>query len=279
MDHHRPSLWAACAREAIAAAFRRIPAVILVLLFWAGEAQAQFSSDFCRHANSTLLVVRLQTGFKVVFALSRDGDKIEGRAQAWQSNGITAGRGNVTGSFGGSAPVGQGLVLEVYWEGREDIASTWFKGYLHNGQGQGSALDLAKFVPVDTTATTLNNCARWPEHDAAFCLDYASKAVAAANDNVQLGCGNSGPRWTTANDEHLDWCLSLGAEEEGPNNEAAARASAIKTCVVEVNKRRQVENKPGSSVGDVLEPVDPLDKAGVVERPEGSVGEFLKKSP
>ena len=261
--------------------YLRVIVIAVPMLGLCGEAQAQFSTELCKNANSTILIVKLQTGFKEVFALSRDGSKITGRVQAWQVNGITAGRGNVTGLFGGNAPVGEGLVLQIYWEGRSDIDFSYFKGYMHDGEARGSASDLNRpFNPVDANATTVAGCAKWPEHDAAFCQDYASKAVASAKENVQLGCGNNGPRWVTENSPHLTWCLALGAVETGPNNEAAARAGALQSCHAEIMRRsEQAVQKPGVPIGDIVKPVDPLDKLGVVKKPNEGVDQFLKQKP
>ncbi len=151
--------------------------VFLILAFWSGQANAQ-----CKQSNSTVLVIRLETGFRVVFSLTRDGNNIRGRAQAWQSNGITAGLGNVTGQFGGTAPVGQGYALDVYWEGRKDLSSSWFKGYLHHGEGRGTALDLAKGgASVQTTVTTTRDCERWPEQ---FSIAQVVRASPQVEPNV-----------------------------------------------------------------------------------------------
>lgn len=261
--------------------YLRVMVIAVPMLGLCGEAQAQFSADLCKNANTTMIVVKLRTGFKEVFALSRDGSKITGRVQAWQVNGITAGRGNVTGQFGGNAPVGEGIALQFRWEGRSDIDFSYFQGYMHDGEARGSASDLNRpFNPVDANATTVAGCAKWPEHDAAFCLDYASKAVAAAKENVQLGCGNSGPRWVTDNGQHLDWCLALGAVEEGPNNEAAARAGALRSCRAEIMRRSgQAVEKPGVPIGDIVKPVNPLDKLGVVEKPGAGIDDMLKEKP
>src|SRR5262249_48887263 len=171
-----------------------ILAAVLMLVLCSEEVQAQANVVVCKQTNMTILIVKLQTGFKENIVLHRDGDKIDGTAWAWQSNGITAGHGIVTGYFGGHAAIGRGLVLEVVWqgnpgEGRGSFVA--FQGPLHEGQGEdGRADDLnPPFSPVFANATTLVGCAKWPEHDAAFCQDYASKAVAAVKENVGLQCG------------------------------------------------------------------------------------------
>ena len=317
---------------------RVILAAASILVLGGEEAQAQFSADLCKIANTTMLVVTLRNGFKEVFALSREGSKITGRVQAWQVNGITAGRGNVTGSLG--APQGEGLTLQIYWEGRSDIDFSYFKGILHNGEAQGTASDLNRpFNPVDASAATVAGCDKWPE--TAFCQDYASNAVAAAKENVQLRCGNNGPRWTADYVQHLNWCLSLGAVETGPNSEAAARTGALKachfcrsyatkavaaakesvqlgcagndgprwsdnfnehqdwcmtvdpasaashtdarkadleTCRADVRAREEAVQKPGVPIGDIVKPVDPLDKLGVIKKPRTGIDDVLKET-
>jgi hypothetical protein len=161
----------------------RIILAFLVLTLWSGQANAE-SVEACKRPNSTLLLIRFETGFKVSFALTRDGNKITGRAQAWQANGITAGQGNVTGQFVGTAPVGQGYMLDVYWQGRKDLNSSWFKGILHHGEGNGTALDLAKGIaPVRTTATTTRDCERWPEQFSITQVVRASPPQVEPNVN------------------------------------------------------------------------------------------------
>jgi hypothetical protein len=161
----------------------RIILAFLVLRLWSGQANAE-TVEACKRLNSTLLVIRLETGFRVVLTLARDGNKITGRAQAWQANGITAGQGNVTGRFVGTAPAGQGYVLDVYWEGRKDLNSSWFKGTLHHGEGNGTAQDLAKGIGrVQTTATTNRDCERWPEQFSVSQVVRASPPQVEPNVN------------------------------------------------------------------------------------------------
>jgi PAN domain len=143
-----------------------VSAAVMVLAFWSGQAHPQSQSipDICKRPNATQLGIQLADGFRVSFLLTRDGSNIRGRAQAWQINGITAGRGLVTGQFGGIAPVGQGYWFQVYWENRKDLGWSWFKGYLHEGEGEGTASNLSgRIGPVNTTTTTYPGCERWPE--------------------------------------------------------------------------------------------------------------------
>ena len=114
-------------------------------------------------------------------------------------------------------------------------------------------------------------------HDA-FCQDYATNAVTAAKENVELRCGNAGPRWTINFNEHVDWCKSLEDQEGPPNAEAAARASALQTCRADVRAREEAVQKPGVPIGDIVKPVDPLDKLGVVKKPGEGIGDILKET-
>ena len=115
-------------------------------------------------------------------------------------------------------------------------------------------------------------------HDA-FCRDYATKAVRAAKENVQLRCGNVGPRWSANFKDHDDWCRSIEDQEKPQNAEEAARASALQTCRTDVRAREEAVQKPGVPIGDIVKPVDPLDKLGVVKKPNEGVDQFLKQKP
>jgi hypothetical protein len=41
------------------------------------------------------------------------------------------------------------------------------------------------------------------------CRAYTNSAVSAANDNVRLGCGQSGSKWSTDPAAHFNWCMGL----------------------------------------------------------------------
>ena len=118
-----------------------------------------------------------------------------------------------------------------------------------------------------------------PPPASAFCQHYATAAVAASQENMQLKCGNGGPRWSTVTASHLDWCMALNGNQGPPNTEAAARASALQTCRADVRAREEAVQKPGVPIGDIVKPVDPLDKLGVVKKPNEEVDQFLKKGP
>lgn len=131
----------------------------------AGEASAQYNADLCRQRNTTILVVRLETGFRLNMILKRTGDTITGRVVGWQSTGVMSSRGSVSGVFGGTAPAGRGLVLEVRWDRDQSggAQNTFYKGFLHRGRGDGTALDLATSRQVNASAMTARGCPTWPE--------------------------------------------------------------------------------------------------------------------
>lgn len=228
------------------------PLLAVVLTLLGQPARAQLDPALCKQPRTTLLTVRFETGFRAAFVLQREGDEIRGRAQAWQASGVTAGRGSVTGRFAGPLRLGRSVLLEVLWEGRKDILDpTWLQFRLQEGKGEGLALDLGRLVPVRMKAETSPGCARWPEYDSAFCLDYAAQAVSAARESETLGCGHAGDRWSTDETRHLDWCLSRGAEEGPPNAEAAARVRALEDCVA---RRGAIVPKPLATPADVVAP-------------------------
>jgi hypothetical protein len=73
--------------------------------------------------------------------------------------------------------------------------------------------------------------------------------------------------------------MSLGDEKGPPNTEASARDSALQSCREQIARRGEIANKPSVPIGDLTKPADPLDKLGVVKKPEGGVDQFLKKKP
>ena len=48
------------------------------------------------------------------------------------------------------------------------------------------------------------------------CTHYAYLGAAASAKNAKLGCGFTGPRWTAAESEQLQWCLSQRDETKPP---------------------------------------------------------------
>ena len=112
-----------------------------------------------------------------------------------------------------------------------------------------------------------------------FCQKYAKAAVAAARTWQGLSCGNGDSLWSTDFNEHVNWCIALNGDQGDPNAKTAARASALQTCRADVRAREEAVQKPGVPIGDIVKPVDPLDKLGVVKKPNEEVDQFLKKGP
>jgi hypothetical protein len=74
-------------------------------------------------------------------------------------------------------------------------------------------------------AETLQGCL------ATRCDTYAALATEAANENIAKKCGGGGPRWTTATDEHANWCLSgVRGDSAALNAETEARNSTLQLC-------------------------------------------------
>lgn len=73
-----------------------------------------------------------------------------------------------------------------------------------------------------------------------FCIRYAGHATSEAMVAQSRNCGFTGPRWTTSNADHLNWCLSAFGDNPSPqkevdvekiaNGEDAARVAAIQQC-------------------------------------------------
>lgn len=98
------------------------------------------------------------------------------------------------------------------------------------------------------------------------CMNYARAAVAAAQENAQLGCGYAGPRWVTDLRAHYNWCMSndiytaVVEEERG-------RGYEIEMC-----KSRQTTAQPltvapddpnaGHTLGRRRRPFDPAGPMG-----------------
>lgn len=136
--------------------------IALVVLFHplSGAAEAQFTADLCRSPVSTIMLMRLSNNVRVVLALTREGDRIRGSAQAWQPNGVSAGRAVVDGVFGGTTSVGRGFSLTASWEG--PIAQTsWLQGRLREGIGAGTSSN--GIVRLTMQVSPMKDCAGWPE--------------------------------------------------------------------------------------------------------------------
>jgi hypothetical protein len=63
------------------------------------------------------------------------------------------------------------------------------------------------------------------------CRVYADTALAAATENRNLGCGQTGGRWSSKFDDHYNWCVGLtDSNFKFKDSEAAARQQALAQC-------------------------------------------------
>ncbi len=72
----------------------------------------------------------------------------------------------------------------------------------------------------------LNRCRRKPQ--STFCAHYARTAVAQNQENIRLGCGNTGPRWQSNYDNHYRWCTTTS--QSSANYEETQRRHALNRC-------------------------------------------------
>jgi hypothetical protein len=109
--------------------------------------------DYCKLPNSTVIVIELQNGKKLEFALRRDGNRMSGTV------GSDVGSATVQGEFSGS---------DVYWEiAWQDSSQAVLRGQLGNGEGNGIAQHSADQANrMNWTARTAVGCARWPDGKA-----------------------------------------------------------------------------------------------------------------
>jgi hypothetical protein len=60
------------------------------------------------------------------------------------------------------------------------------------------------------------------------CVGYARHAVKEATDAQKLGCGFTGPRWSTDYGGHYNWCI--GAQGQSVSQEAVSRGGPLMDC-------------------------------------------------
>ncbi len=60
------------------------------------------------------------------------------------------------------------------------------------------------------------------------CVGYGRQAVAQAQENINNRCGNSGNRWGTYYEGHLQWCMSV--KKSTMDGEVKARTDALNHC-------------------------------------------------
>lgn len=96
----------------------------------------------------------------------------------------------------------------------------------------------------------------------SFCIRYAGHATSEATVAQSLNCGFTGPRWTTSNADHLNWCLSAFGDHPSPqkevdvekivNGEDAARVAAIQQCQANPPAPAPAPAQTGGGVGSTL---------------------------
>jgi hypothetical protein len=69
----------------------------------------------------------------------------------------------------------------------------------------------------------------------ARCRQYAGQATEGARRNVELHWKLTGPRWTTDEHAHYQWCL--GAPEKYRASEHVAQRNALKDCEASQTRR------------------------------------------
>ena len=83
---------------------------------------------------------------------------------------------------------------------------------------------------VLTSATDAQKNSRGAAMTICFCHDYARQAVKAAKENVSLGCGFTGARWTDQHASHNNWCRSLSPHSRAHIDEERARTQDLQRC-------------------------------------------------
>ncbi len=121
-------------------------------------------NEWCKTSQFSVLVMKLKNGDRVVFKLWREGYTLKGMAEAWRANGATAGRGPVTGRFGGASErvAEGGFELRVYWHPPLSGTSD-FSGIIKRGIGRGTAHDHREYYQEPVEISTSSSCARWPQ--------------------------------------------------------------------------------------------------------------------
>ena len=176
-------------------------------------------------------------GFAPVFSLAQAGSEFTGSAlYSPESPG-----GSVSGKVNGRI-TGSSFQLSVDWKDRKTGAYTTtgvYTGTISNdGQIEGKTYDPGHpNFQASWYSTTLLRCLTRAEAD--FCIDYASKAVAATKESNKLGCeGDGPPRWSVNLRDQIDWCRW---HQELANSETAARAGVVESCRQRIAQPAQME--------------------------------------
>jgi hypothetical protein len=71
------------------------------------------------------------------------------------------------------------------------------------------------------------------------CDAYAGAAVAQNQQNITMGCGLAGGRWSADFNGHRNWCLSAGVKMESLTAEDTARQNALAQCAAKPAENQQ----------------------------------------
>lgn len=86
------------------------------------------------------------------------------------------------------------------------------------------------------------------------CDDYAARAAAEANEAVVLGCGYTGPRWSTSGPDHRNWCWGSVDDDTGDwtysNFHNGAASAESQARAEDLLKCRNCVAYAGSAVAD-----------------------------
>lgn len=81
-----------------------------------------------------------------------------------------------------------------------------------------------------------STCSAWHQAEVqtagitdANCAIYTEKALQQAAENVQMGCGLAGPRWSTIRNDHWQWCKNV-ADDGSTVGEQIERINALARC-------------------------------------------------
>ncbi|HEY6598091.1 MAG TPA: trypsin-like serine protease, partial [Pseudomonadales bacterium] len=69
------------------------------------------------------------------------------------------------------------------------------------------------------------------ERVGKLCTDYTTHALAAARENSSFVCGQSGPRWSSSQSEHANWCIEHRSDGGLIDGEAQARIDTLQSCL------------------------------------------------
>ena len=107
----------------------------------------------------------------------------------------------------------------------------------------------------DANAQWLRNQDLWAcEGRANKCLVYERDAVDTARKTKILGCGFSGPRWTSDGHAHYSWCMGLSADSPLPGEETRGRSHSLDDCIAK--KAQAAQGSAAQGGGACAVPTD-----------------------